>query len=154
MLRILQAIGYVAFTTPAPRWSYRWSRRRSARRLAVFGAAANLAIALTPAAVAALLEVAPLEAGPGRRRRVRGRRWAARRTLPAATTPFSKRVGARRVRNPAGNRAAADRVGDTALPVAADVGRQLAMVELAAAGRSSGRLPRWRARGWPPGCGT
>jgi predicted MFS family arabinose efflux permease len=63
-LRVLQATGYVAFTTagtalivalvpPAER----------GRRLAVFGAAANVAITITPAVVAALLEIAPLEAG-------------------------------------------------------------------------------------------
>jgi predicted MFS family arabinose efflux permease len=34
-----------------------------ARRLAIFGVAANVAIAFTPAAVAALLQVAPVEAG-------------------------------------------------------------------------------------------
>lgn len=64
VLRVLQATGYVAFTTagtalvvtlidPAER----------GRRLAVFGAAANLAVTLTPALIAALLEVAPLVVG-------------------------------------------------------------------------------------------
>ena len=64
VLRVLQALGYVAFTTagtalvvtlvdPAERGS----------RLAVFGTAANLAISATPAVSAALLEVAPVAAG-------------------------------------------------------------------------------------------
>ena len=64
LMRVLQATGYVAFTTagtalivslvpPAER----------GRRLAVFGAAANVAIAVTPAAVSRLMEVAPPTAG-------------------------------------------------------------------------------------------
>jgi len=63
-LRILQAVGYVAFTTagtalvvalvdPAER----------GRRVALFGAAANVAITATPALVTLLLDVAPLGAG-------------------------------------------------------------------------------------------
>jgi predicted MFS family arabinose efflux permease len=63
-LRMLQAGGYVAFTTAGTALvvSLVESEER-ARRLAVFGAAANVAISLTPAAVSALLQVAPLSAG-------------------------------------------------------------------------------------------
>jgi predicted MFS family arabinose efflux permease len=64
LFRLLQAVGYVAFTTagtalvvvlipPAQR----------AQRLAVFGIAANVAITLTPAAMSVLLEVLPLASG-------------------------------------------------------------------------------------------
>jgi predicted MFS family arabinose efflux permease len=63
-LRVLQATGYVAFTTAGTALIVALvPPGERGRRLAVFGAAANVAITITPALVAALLEVAPLEAG-------------------------------------------------------------------------------------------
>src|SRR5262245_28141643 len=63
-LRILQATGYVAFTTAGTALIVALvPAGERGRRLAVFGAAANVAITVTPGAVAALLEVAPLELG-------------------------------------------------------------------------------------------
>jgi len=63
-LRVLQAIGYVAFTTAGTAFVVALvAPAERARRLAVFGVAANLAISVTPAAIAALLEVAPVAAG-------------------------------------------------------------------------------------------
>src|SRR5689334_11567167 len=63
-LRILQAAGYVAFTTAGTALIVALvPPGERGRRLAVFGVAANLAITVTPGAVAALLEVAPLEVG-------------------------------------------------------------------------------------------
>jgi len=63
-LRIFQALGYVAFTTAGTALVVQLTHpAERARRLAIFGAAANIAIALVPAAVAVLLSVAPLEAG-------------------------------------------------------------------------------------------
>src|SRR5262245_51822877 len=63
-LRVLQATGYVAFTTAGTALIVALvPPGERGRRLAVFGAAANVAITITPAAVAALLEVAPLAAG-------------------------------------------------------------------------------------------
>jgi len=63
-LRILQALGYVAFTTAGTALVVQLTQpAERARRLAIFGAAANIAIALVPAAVAVLLSVAPVEAG-------------------------------------------------------------------------------------------
>jgi predicted MFS family arabinose efflux permease len=64
LLRVLQAIGYVAFTTAGTALVVALvAPEQRGRRLAVFGAAANVAISLTPAAISLLLEVAPLEAG-------------------------------------------------------------------------------------------
>ena len=64
LLRVLQAGGYVLFTTAGTALVVSLvPPEERGRRLAVFGAAANVAITLTPAAVAALLEVAPLGAG-------------------------------------------------------------------------------------------
>jgi predicted MFS family arabinose efflux permease len=63
-LRILQATGYVAFTTAGTALIVALvPPGQRGRRVAVFGAAANVAITITPALVAALLEVAPLESG-------------------------------------------------------------------------------------------
>jgi predicted MFS family arabinose efflux permease len=63
-LRLLQAVGYVAFTTAGTALVVSLvSPETRVRRLAVFGVAANLAIALTPAAISGLLDVAPIEAG-------------------------------------------------------------------------------------------
>jgi MFS family permease len=63
-LRLLQAAGYVAFTTAGTALVIALiPEAERGRRLAVFGAAANVAITLTPAAVSALLTVAPLEIG-------------------------------------------------------------------------------------------
>ncbi|HEY3111626.1 MAG TPA: MFS transporter, partial [Chloroflexota bacterium] len=63
-LRVLQATGYVAFTTAGTALIVSLvPPGERGRRLAVFGAAANVAITVTPGAVAALLEVAPLEVG-------------------------------------------------------------------------------------------
>jgi predicted MFS family arabinose efflux permease len=64
LLRLFQAAGYVAFTTASTALVVNLvAPEARARKLAVFGAAANLAISLTPAAIAALLTLAPLEAG-------------------------------------------------------------------------------------------
>lgn len=55
-LRLLQAAGYVAFTTAATGLVVTLAApEERGRRLAVFGAAANVAITLTPAAVSALI---------------------------------------------------------------------------------------------------
>jgi predicted MFS family arabinose efflux permease len=63
-LRLLQAIGYVAFTTAGTGLVIALTpAAERGRRLAIFGAAANVAITLTPAAVSALLAVAPLTSG-------------------------------------------------------------------------------------------
>jgi predicted MFS family arabinose efflux permease len=63
-LRVLQALGYVAFTTAGTALVVSLvAPEERARSLAVFGAAANVAIALTPAVITALLQVAPVEAG-------------------------------------------------------------------------------------------
>jgi predicted MFS family arabinose efflux permease len=63
-LRVLQAIGYVAFTTASTALVVSLVAPESrAGRLAAFGAAANIAIALAPAAVTAMLGFAPLETG-------------------------------------------------------------------------------------------
>jgi predicted MFS family arabinose efflux permease len=63
-LRLLQAGGYVAFTTAGTGLVVALTApEERGRRLAVFGAAANVAITLTPVAVSALLAVAPLRAG-------------------------------------------------------------------------------------------
>lgn len=63
-LRLLQAGGYVAFTTAGTGLVVALTApEERGQRLAVFGAAANVAITLTPAAVSALLVIAPLEAG-------------------------------------------------------------------------------------------
>ncbi|MBV9172839.1 MAG: MFS transporter [Chloroflexi bacterium] len=63
-LRMLQAGGYVAFTTAGTALVVSLvAEAERARRLAVFGAAANLAISLTPAAASAVLEIASLQWG-------------------------------------------------------------------------------------------
>jgi predicted MFS family arabinose efflux permease len=63
-LRVLQAAGYVAFTTAGTALVVALvAPAERGRRLAVYGAAANVAISLTPAVVGQLLEVAPLVAG-------------------------------------------------------------------------------------------
>jgi predicted MFS family arabinose efflux permease len=63
-LRVLQATGYVAFTTAGTALVVSLvSPEERGRRLAVFGAAANVAISLTPAAISALLDIAPIAAG-------------------------------------------------------------------------------------------
>ena len=64
ILRLLQAFGYVAFTTAGTALVVSLvAENERSRRLAVYGVAANLAISATPAASAALLEVAPLAVG-------------------------------------------------------------------------------------------
>jgi predicted MFS family arabinose efflux permease len=63
-LRVLQAIGYVAFTTGGTAlvaWLVAPAQR--AGRLAIFGVAANIAISLAPMAVTALLLFASIEIG-------------------------------------------------------------------------------------------
>lgn len=63
-LRVLQAAGYVAFTTAGTALVVLLTRpAERGRRLALFGIAANLSITLTPAAVSLLLEQAPLISG-------------------------------------------------------------------------------------------
>ena len=63
-LRLLQAVGYVAFTTAGNTLIIELTpEEERGRRLAIFGAAANVAITLTPAAATALLAVVPLEVG-------------------------------------------------------------------------------------------
>jgi predicted MFS family arabinose efflux permease len=63
-LRLLQALGYVAFTTAATTLVIALvPEDERGRRLAVFGAAVNVAITAAPAAVGALLAVAPLASG-------------------------------------------------------------------------------------------
>ena len=64
VLRVLQAAGYVAFTTAGTALIIELTlEEERSRRLAIFGAAANVAIALAPAAATALLELVPLEVG-------------------------------------------------------------------------------------------
>lgn len=61
-LRLLQAAGYVAFTTAGTALIIRLTpEEERGRRLAIFGAAANVAITLAPAATTALLTIVPLE---------------------------------------------------------------------------------------------
>jgi len=63
-LRVLQAAGYVAFTTAGTVLIIQLTpEAERAKRLAIFGAAANVAITLAPAAATALLVVMPLEGG-------------------------------------------------------------------------------------------
>jgi predicted MFS family arabinose efflux permease len=63
-LRVLQAIGYIAFTTAGTALVVLLvSSGERAGRLAAFGTAANVAISLAPAAVTALLVFATVEAG-------------------------------------------------------------------------------------------
>lgn len=60
-LRVLQAAGYVAFTTAGTALVIAMTPPElRGQRLAIFGAAANVAIALIPAAMSALLADAPL----------------------------------------------------------------------------------------------
>ena len=63
-LRLLQAVGYVAFTTAGTALIIELTpEEERGQRLAIFGAAANVAITLTPAAATALLTILPLEMG-------------------------------------------------------------------------------------------
>jgi predicted MFS family arabinose efflux permease len=63
-LRLLQAAGYVAFTTAGTALIIQLTpEEERGRRLAIFGAAANVAITLAPAAATALLDVLPLASG-------------------------------------------------------------------------------------------
>ncbi len=63
-LRLLQAAGYVAYTTAGTALIIELTpESERGRRLAIFGAAANVAITLAPAAATALLTVMPLELG-------------------------------------------------------------------------------------------
>jgi MFS family permease len=63
-LRLLQAAGYVAFSTAGVALVVILTPAKiRGRRLAIFGVAANVAISLAPAATGALLSVAPLAAG-------------------------------------------------------------------------------------------
>jgi predicted MFS family arabinose efflux permease len=63
-LRVLQAVGYVAFTTAGTALVVALvAPEERGRRLAVFGAAANVAITVTPALVSLLLSLAPTWAG-------------------------------------------------------------------------------------------
>lgn len=64
VLRLLQAVGYVGFTTAGTALVVNLVEPEGrARKLAIFGVAANLAISLTPAAVGALLMWTPVEVG-------------------------------------------------------------------------------------------
>ena len=57
LLRLLQAAGYVAFTTAGTALIIQLTpEEEHGRRLAIFGAAANVAIALAPAATTVLLD--------------------------------------------------------------------------------------------------
>jgi predicted MFS family arabinose efflux permease len=63
-LRLLQAAGYVAFTTAGTALIIQLTpEEERGRRLAIFGAAANVAISLAPAATTSLLTMLPLESG-------------------------------------------------------------------------------------------
>jgi predicted MFS family arabinose efflux permease len=63
-LRLLQAAGYVAFTTAGTALIIELTpEQERGRRLAIFGAAANVAITLAPAVASALLILLPLESG-------------------------------------------------------------------------------------------
>lgn len=63
-LRLLQSAGYVAFTTAGTALIVALSAPdERGRRLALFGAAANVAITITPALTGALLAAAPLSSG-------------------------------------------------------------------------------------------
>ncbi len=63
-LRLLQAAGYVAFTTAGTGFVVLLTTpAERGRRMAIFGTAANLAITLTPALVSALLVLLPLSTG-------------------------------------------------------------------------------------------
>jgi predicted MFS family arabinose efflux permease len=63
-LRLLQAAGYVAFTTAGTALIIELTPEdERSRRLAIFGAAANVAITLAPATATALLVVVPLALG-------------------------------------------------------------------------------------------
>jgi predicted MFS family arabinose efflux permease len=62
-LRLLQAAGYVAFTTAGTALVVSLTHvQERGRRIAIFGAAANVAITLTPAAMSLLLTVVALQA--------------------------------------------------------------------------------------------
>jgi len=63
-LRLLQAAGYVAFTTAGTALIIELTpEEERGHRLAIFGAAANVAITLAPAAATAALVILPLEFG-------------------------------------------------------------------------------------------
>jgi MFS family permease len=64
ILRLLQAAGYVAFTTAGTALVIEMTpQEERGRRLAMFGAAANVAITLAPAVATWLLEIMPLASG-------------------------------------------------------------------------------------------
>jgi predicted MFS family arabinose efflux permease len=64
ILRLLQAAGYVAFTTAGTALVIEMTpQEERGRRLAIFGAAANVAITLAPAVATWLLEIIPLASG-------------------------------------------------------------------------------------------
>jgi predicted MFS family arabinose efflux permease len=64
LLRVFHALGYVAFTTAGTALVIQLTPEgQRGSRLAIFGAAANVAITATPAATTWLLEVAPLWTG-------------------------------------------------------------------------------------------
>jgi predicted MFS family arabinose efflux permease len=64
LLRLLQAAGYVAFTTAGTALIIQMTpEEERGKRLAIFGAAANVAITTAPAAATALLVFVPLETG-------------------------------------------------------------------------------------------
>ncbi len=61
-LRLLQATGYAAFTTSGTALVVALTHpAERSRRLSIFGAAANVAMTLAPAAISALLAIMPLE---------------------------------------------------------------------------------------------
>jgi len=63
-LRVVQAVGYVGFTTAATALVVAVvAPEERGQRVALFGVGANLAISLSPAAIGALLLVLPVEAG-------------------------------------------------------------------------------------------
>ncbi len=64
ILRLLQTVGYVAFTTAGTALVIQLTpEQRRGRQMAIFGAAANTAITLSPAVTSLLLDYAPLEYG-------------------------------------------------------------------------------------------
>ena len=98
VLRLLQAAGYVAFTTAGTALIIQLTpEEERGRRLAIFGAAANVAITLAPAAATALLDVLPLERGSGS---PACWRWSAGRWPPLIAAPPPP--AARRPRLPPG----------------------------------------------------
>src|SRR5206468_3508798 len=64
VLRLAQTVGYVAFTTAGTALVIQLTpEERRGRQMAIFGAAANTAITLSPAITSLLLQYAPLEFG-------------------------------------------------------------------------------------------